>query len=67
MDTESPPPTVTRKEAAALLGISERTLDRYIPVGTPGRSDYRDTPGPVKIELRLIRALMPTPGGDDVV
>lgn len=59
-------PTLTREEAAALLNVSTRTIDRYIPAGTPGRTDYRTTPGKVRIARRLVEALMPAPGGDDV-
>lgn len=65
MNSESPPPTVTREEAAALLGVSVRTIDRWIPAGTPGRPGYSAAPGPVRIERSLIEALMPAPGGDD--
>ncbi len=57
--------TVTREEAAALLGVSVRTIDRYIPPGTPGRTDYRNVPGKVRIERSLLAKFLPAPGGDD--
>ncbi len=63
---ETNEPTVTREEAARLLGVSVRTIDRWIPAGTPGRSGYSDNPGPVRIARHLIEALLPAPGGDDV-
>lgn len=63
---ETTPRTVTREEAAALLRVSVRTVDRHIPAGTPGRTDYRETPGKVQIAIHLVEALMPAPGGDDV-
>ena len=65
--TTTPRTTVTREEAAKLLGVSVRTVDRYIPAGTPGRTDYRETPGKVQIAIGLVEALLPAPGGDDVV
>lgn len=64
---ETPPrTTVTREEAAAILKVSVRTVDRYIPAGTAGRTDYRETPGKVQISIHLVEALLPAPGGDDV-
>ncbi len=59
--------TVTREEAAALLGCSVRTIDRRIPAGTPGRTDYKGTVGKVQIERALVQRLMPAPGGDPIV
>lgn len=58
--------TVTRAEAAAILGVSVRTVDRHIPPGTPGRTDYTETPGKVRIARSLLATLLPAPGGDDV-
>lgn len=61
--------TLTREEAAALVGCSTRTIDRRIPPGTPGRTG----PGrqgevvgtaEVRISRKLVEALMPAPGGD---
>ena len=61
--------TYTRTEAARKLGCSLRTLDRRIPPGTPGRTGGT-TPGTrlrpgVRIDKKLIEALLPTPGGHD--
>lgn len=64
--------TVSRQEAAALLGVSLRTVDRWIPEGTEGRYKRPDPrrpgrPAPndeVRIERRLITALTTAPGGD---
>lgn len=62
--------TVSRHEAADMLGISLRTLDRIIPEGTPGRTrahpHYREARpnDPVRIERKLIEDRMPAPGGD---
>lgn len=61
---ELPSDSVTREEAARLLGISLRTLDRWIPAGSEGRTDYRETPGKVRIKRSRVQALMPAPGGD---
>lgn len=57
----------TREEAATLLRCSTRTLDRWIPVGTPGRTGGGDGPNPypVQIARHLVEALLPAPGGDD--
>jgi len=67
MDSTDERSTVTREEAAALLGVSVRTIDRHIPAGTPGRTSYRRTPGKVRIDRALVERLMPAPGGDPVV
>lgn len=60
--------TVSRERAAEMLGVSVRTVDRHIPAGTPGRYAYKDFPGRgTEIELALVEALLPTPGGDPLV
>jgi len=60
--------TVSRDEAAELLGCSTRTLDRHIPPGTPGRTVITaiGTPGgrQTRIERKLLARFMPAPGGD---
>lgn len=53
----------TRREAAAALGVSVRTVDRLIPPGTKGRTSYSFTAGKVLIARHLVEALLPGPGG----
>lgn len=65
---ELPRTTVSRERAAEMLGVSVRTVDRHIPAGTPGRYAYKDHPGQsTQIEIELVKALMPAPGGDPLV
>jgi hypothetical protein len=44
--------------------VSRKTVDRRIPPGTPGRR-LTGAPGvpEVRIAARLVKALLPTPGG----
>jgi transposase len=66
--------TVSRQEAARILGVSLRTLDRWIPEGTagrfkrphPGRAGRPPAPNDeVRIERSLLTALTTAPGGND--
>lgn len=60
--------TYTRKEASEVLGCSLRTIDRWFPRGSPGRTERTPTPDKpdgVIIDGVRVRARLPLPVGDD--
>lgn len=58
--------TLSKEEAAALLGCSISTLRRKFPVGDPGRAEVGgiERPDEVRYYRSAIQALLPAPGGD---
>lgn len=55
----------TIEGACGALGVSRATLDRHIPPGTEGRRRLTSPglAGQVRISGRLVKALVPLPGG----